>query len=176
TEDMAKTLEPGDLLPVRRLQPLGGGPPVRIGSNQSRAQVLVLTHSELCERCTRYLESFEDVLEAVRNEKARVLALVGPKWSDEASDLPVPAVVVDEVLRDALSADKTPVVAVVDRFGQLFAVAEAGDEHCFPEHHRILSALLDIGIRCPECGVPDVPSPELLPEEGTRSGGMLLGQ
>lgn len=173
---MSTPLQPGDLLPVRLLNPLGGGPPVRIGSNQPRAQVLALTHAFPCQDCARYLESFGEVLESVRVEKAQVLALVGPGWKDHVADLPVTAVVVDDVLHDALSPAKTPVVAVVDRFGQIFTTVDAGEAHSFPEHVEILSTLLDIGIRCPECGVPDVPSPKFLPAEGTRSGGMVLGQ
>lgn len=158
------------------LHPLNGGRPVRVGSNQPRAQVLVVTHDDVCEDCSRYLKSLDEIKDALQAEKGKVLALVGPRWKEQAQALPVAAALADNVLLDALSPGKTPVVAVVDRFGQLFTSVDAGDEHEFPEHERILSTLLDIGIRCPECGVPDVPSPELLPEEGTRSGGMVLGQ
>ena len=174
---MPTILQPGDMLPVRQLRPLAGGVPVRIGSNRPRAHVLVMTHSEPCEQCSDYLDSLEPVAESMRAEKADVVALVGARWDADAWSFPsVTAAVVDDVLVGALSPEKTPVVAVVDRFGQLFRRLDAGHGHAFPDHDHILSKLVDIAIRCPECGVPDVPSPDLLPEEGVRSGGMLLGQ
>jgi hypothetical protein len=176
TWDMSTMLRPGDQLPARSLPSVTGGPPVKIGFNQSHAQVLVVTHADPCEGCTRYLQSFEPVLESVRKENGRVFALVGPGWEDDVESLPVPAVEVDQATRNALSAADTPVVSVADRYGQLFKSFDAGDDHSFPDHDKILAKLLDIAIRCPECGVPDVPSPEFLPDEGTRSGGMVLGQ
>jgi hypothetical protein len=171
---MAKTLEPGDIVPGRTLHPVGGGAPVRIGSNRLRAQVLVVTHAEPCEKCSEYLASLGRA-EALRAEKATILALVGPGWGDGWS-APVPGVVADAALVEGLSPSSAPVVAVVDRFGQLFTRADAGDEHAFPSEDEVVGALLDIAIRCPECGVPDVPSPAFIPEAGTRSGGMVLGQ
>ncbi len=169
------TLEPGDIVPARRLRPLGGGPPVRIGANRLRAQVLVVTHADPCQKCADYLESLGAGAESLRDGKAEVLALVGSGWEDRWSS-PVPEVVVDPPVVHALSPEGTPVVAVVDRFGQLFTRVDAGEDHSFPDHDWVAGALLDIAIRCPECGVPDVPSPDLLPEAGTRSGGMVLGQ
>ena len=173
--DMAKTLQPGDIVPVRTLQPLDGGPPARIGANRLRSQVLVVTHPDPCDRCAAYLDSLDSLAEAMKKEKAQLVALVGASWQPQWSS-PVPAAVADAAVVQALSPDGSPVVAVADRFGQLFTRAVAGDDHAFPDEDWILSALLDIAIRCPECGVPDVPSPDMLPEEGTRSGGMMLGQ
>ena len=172
---MAKTLQPGDIVPLRALQPLDGGPPVRIGANRLRAQVLVVTHQEPCDRCAGYLDSLGSLADAMRNEKAELLALVGGGWEPRRS-APVPGAVADAAIVQALSPEGGPVVTVADRFGQLFTRAQAGDDHSFPDEDWIRSAVLDIAIRCPECGVPDVPSPTMLPEEGTRSGGMVLGQ
>ncbi len=163
------------MLPGRRLQPLGGGPPVRIGSNRSRAQVLVVAHSDPCDECAGYLEAFEPVAAAVRAEKGDVLALVGAGWEHHSS-LPVPAVIVDGVTLAALSPEGTPVVAVADRFGQLFARFDAGPDHLFPAHEDILTTLLNIGIGCPECGVPDVPSAAVLPDWDATSGGIRILQ
>lgn len=173
---MPTTLQPGDMLPVRELRPLAGGAPARIGSNRPRAQVLVVTHDEPCDPCLAYLDSFASVAESLRAEKGDVLALVGAGWQHHAPSSPVSAALVDGSIRQALSPAQTPVVAIVDRYGQLFGRFDAGRDHSFPDHEQVLSKLLDIGLRCPECGVPDVPSPDVLPEEGTRSGGMVLGQ
>ena len=172
---MRTALRPGDIVPGRALRPVHGGPPVRVGSNRLRAQVLVVTHTEPCDRCAEYLDSLATHAGTLRAEKADVLALVGPDWEDR-SWTPVPALEADPALVEALSPDGTPVVVVVDRFGQLFTRVDAGEEHAFPADDQVVGCLLDIGIRCPECGVPDVPSPDLLPEAGTRSGGMVLGQ
>jgi hypothetical protein len=171
---MRTTLQPGDIVPGRALPRVGGGPPVRIGANRLRAQVLVVTHAEPCDECTRYVDSLARA-EALRAEKADVLALVGPEWEDGWSS-PVPGVVAHPAVVEVLAPASTPVVAVLDRFGQLFTRVDAGDEHAFPAEADVVGCLLDIAIRCPECGVPDVPSPDLLPEAGTRSGGMVLGQ
>jgi len=164
------------MLPVRELEPIGGGPPVRIGSNRPRALVLVVTHAGPCDDCRGYLESFRTVAPSYKAEKSDVVALVGPEWDPASWASWAAGAVPDERLRDALAGPGHPAVAVVDRFGQLFRRVDAGAGHAFPDHAGVLQTLIDIGIRCPECGVPDVPSPDLLPEEGTRSGGMLLGQ
>ncbi|MGH9280733.1 MAG: hypothetical protein ACRD12_21915 [Acidimicrobiales bacterium] len=122
----------------------------------------------------RYLCSLEAMADSFRAEKGDVLALVGPEW--DARSCCGPAAVADATIRDTLAPRATPVVVVVDRFGQLFTHVDAGEGHSFPDHREILESLVAIAIRCPECGVPDVPSPDLWPQEGTRSGGMLLGQ
>ena len=171
---MSTTLQPGDMVPGRALRAVGGGPPVRIGPNRLRTQVLVVTHADPCDGCAEYLESLGTQTASLSTRKADVVALVGAGWEDRWSS-PVRGGVVDAAVV-ALAPESTPVVAVVDRFGQVFTRVDAGDDHAFPEHDQLFGALLDIAIRCPECGVPDVPSPDLLPEAGTRSGGMVLGQ
>ena len=147
---------------------------MRVGANRLRAQVLVVTHAEPCDRCADYVDSLAEA-ETLRSEKADVFALVRPAWEDRWSS-PVPGVVADRAVVEALAPDTTPVVVVVDRFGQLFTRVDVGDDHAFPDVDQVVGCLLDIAIRCPECGVPDVPSPDMLPEAGTRSGGMVLGQ
>ncbi len=174
TDHMRTTFKPGDIIRGRTLRPIGDGAPVRIGSNRLRAQVLVVTHDRPCETCSDYLSSLGQA-EALWAEKATVLALVGAGWEDGWSS-PVPGVVADGALVEGLAPAATPVVAVVDRFGQLFTRVDAGDDHAFPSEDDVVGTLLDIAIRCPECGVPDVPSPAFIPEAGTRSGGMVLGQ
>lgn len=172
---MQGTLNPGDIVAGRALRPLGGGPPVRIGPNRLRTQVLVVTHADPCDRCSDYVASLGTRAASRPAQKADVLALVGAAWEDRWSS-PVRALVADPAVVEALSPGMTPVVAVVDRFGQLFTRVDAGDDHAFPDDDEVFGSLLDIAIRCPECGVPDVPSPGVLPEMGTRSGGMVLGQ
>lgn len=172
---MAAHLQPGDILPAKHLPQGGDGPTVRVGPYRKRAQVLILAHSEPCEDCAAYLASLDRLAEQASGEKADVLAVVGPSWGDRGASWPVPTLVDDEI-GPLLSAEQTPVVAVADRFGQLFAVLDAGSDHRFPGHDAILGVLVDIAIRCPECGVPDVPSLATIPEPGTRSAGMRLDQ
>lgn len=173
---MNAPLQTGDVLAARFLRRLSDGSPVRVGTNRQRPQVVVLTHAEPCQACAAYLGSFESVAELLRVERADVIAVVGEGWQQTAVPVPVVAAVDDGVVGRRLSADGAPVIVVADRFGQLFDRFEAGPEHRFPTHEGVLASLLDIAIRCPECGVPDVPSPEVLPDVGTRSGGMSLGQ
>lgn len=173
---MPASLQPGDILRARHLRPLVGDSPVRVGAHRRRAQVIVVTHPEPCEECASYLTSFDSVTSLIAAENADVVAVVTPGWQERAPSLPVPALVDDGVIGERLSPDQAPVVAVADRFGQLFTRFDASADHLFPDHRKILSSLLDIAIRCPECGVPDVPSVTTIPEPGTSSGGMRLVQ
>jgi hypothetical protein len=165
------------MLPARRLEPLTGGSVVRVGPNRARSQVVVVTHPEPCDECAAYLASWGDVADELEPGKEEVLALVGSGWApDAAGDAPVKLLADDGVLPSRLTADGTPVVAVGDRYGQLFQRYDAGADHRFPDHERVLRLLLDIAIRCPECGVPDVPTGLTLPEAGTKSAGIHVHQ
>ena len=173
---MAKTLEAGDILPGAQLEPVGDGPPVRVGSNRQESQVLIVTHGDPCDECAEYVRSFGELADVMRKQKATIVAIMGEAWKDEGGSFPVKAVVGDGPIVWRLAPDKTPVVAVADRYGQIFRRVDAGDDHAFPEQDEIAGTLLDIAIRCPECGVPDVPGVDVLPEEGAQSGGMSLGR
>lgn len=173
---MKTVLESGDILPVLDLTPLGGGPVVRVGPNFLRAQVLALTHPQPCPGCAGYLRSLHEVAGLIQSERAEALAVVTAEWEGDAASVPLPTVVDHGVLAARLSPGGEPVVAVTDRFGQLFLRIDAGPDHDFPGHQRILTTLLDIGISCPECGVPDVPCPTVLPEWEATSGGIRLIQ
>lgn len=173
---MVEPMEPGDLLPARDLAPLGGGSAVRVGPNLRRAQVLVVTHAEPCQPCAAYLASLHEQAESFKGECAEVLAIVTEQWHERAASIPVPALGDDGLISSYLSIPHRPAVTVTDRFGQLFACFDAGDDHTFPAPARLLTVLLDIGIGCPECGVPDVPCPTVLPEWDATSAGMRLLQ
>lgn len=172
---MLTLLQPGDILPALELPALAGAGSVPVGPNRKRSHVVVLTHRRPCDDCRAYLATLAAIADRFRVEKADVVAVVGPEWRGEAS-LPVPAVVDDAALRHRLAPGDEPVVAVADRFGQVFARVDAGPGHRFPEHEEVLGTLLNIAISCPECGVPDVPCSLTLPEHGTMSGGMRIGQ
>lgn len=176
TQDVEELIALGDLLPDRTLRPLGGGRAVRVGPNRGRAQVLALIHPEPCEACISYMTSLQQAAELIRVERAEVATVVTPSWQDAAASLPLPAVIDDGVVSSMLSRSQEPVVTVADRFGQLFARFEAGPDHDFPTQEEILTTLLNIGISCPECGVPDVPCATVLPEWDATSGGMRLLQ
>ncbi|MBW3547494.1 MAG: hypothetical protein KY452_05065 [Actinobacteria bacterium] len=169
------TLLPGDILPSLRLPLLTGDGAAPVGPNRKRSNLLVLTHPQPCDDCGAYLAGLAAIADRLSVEKAAVMAVVGPQWRGAVS-LPVPAVVDDGILRSLLSSGDEPVVAVADRFGQLFTRDDAGPWHEFPDHEQVLGTLLNIAISCPECGVPDVPCAVTLPEHGTMSGGMRIGQ
>lgn len=166
-------LRPGDVLPARQLPTLSGGPTRSLGPGAQRAQVVVVTHPEPCPACLSYLTSFEALQGRFDDEKADVVAVLGPQWR-QAPDF-VTALIDDGTVATAFSRGETPAVAVVDRFGQLYDLVEAGSDHDFPGHERLLGILLGIAVGCPECGVPDVPGPATMPEPGTLCGGMRLG-
>ncbi len=169
-------IQPGDVLAARDLPPLRGGRAVGVGPIRRRAQVLALTHHEPCEACEAYVSSLHEVAELIAGEGAEAVAIVTAQWQDRAGSILLPALIDDGVISSRLSRSHEPVVAVIDRFGQLFARFDAGGEHRFPAHERVLTSLLDIGIGCPECGVPDVPCSTVLPDWDATSGGMRLLQ
>ncbi len=169
------TLLPGDILPALRLPLLTGDGAVPVGPNRKRSNLLVLTHPQPCDDCGAYLAALAAIADRLSLDKAEVMTVVGPQWRGAVS-VPVPAVVDDGILRSLLSSGDEPVVAVADRFGQLFTRDDAGPGHEFPGHEQVLGTLLNIAISCPECGVPDVPCTVTLPEHGTMSGGMRIGQ
>lgn len=173
---MEELAEPGDVLPDRALRPLWGASAVLVGPNRRRAQVLTLTHPEPCETCAAFLTSLHEAADLIKGEGAEAIAIVTLQWQDRAALIPLPALVDDGVISSRLSLAHEPVVAITDRFGQLFARFDAGHDHLFPTRERILTSLLDIGISCPECGVPDVPCPTVLPDWDATSGGMRLLQ
>lgn len=175
TGNMTTLLQPGDILPALQLPRLGGEDSAPVGPKRKRSHVLVLTHPRPCDDCGAYLAALAAIADRLSVEKADVVAVVGPQWRGAAS-LPVPAVVDDGILRSLLSSDGVPVVAVADRFGQVFTRVDAGSGHQFPDDEKVLGTLLNIAISCPECGVPDVPCTVTLPEHGTMSGGMRIGQ
>jgi hypothetical protein len=172
---MSTLLQPGDLLPTLELPLLAGDGTVPVGANRNHSQVLVLTHLRPCDDCVAGLAALGAIADRARVEKAEVMAVVSPGWPSTAS-LPAPTVVDDGTLRSHLGPDGEPVIAVVDRFGQLFTRDDAGPRHRFPAHDAVLATLLNIAISCPECGVPDVPGSSTLPAAGTMSGGMRIGQ
>lgn len=175
TGNMTTLLQPGDILPALQLPVLTGDSAAPVGPHRKGSKVLVLTHGQPCEDCAAYLAALAAIADRLRVEKADVTAVVGPHWRGAVS-LPVPAVVDDGMLRSLLSSGDEPVVVVADRFGQIFTRADAGPGHEFPDHEQVLGTLLNIAISCPECGVPDVPCTVTLPEHGTMSGGMRIGQ
>ena len=172
---MRPRLEPGDILPPVQLVPVGGGEPVRVGPGRKRSQAVVVTHPQPCEACASHLTSLATAIDRVRAEKADVFAVVGAGWQEQVPSLPFAALLDDGQVGRSFSPDGTPTVAVADRFGQLFIRFDAGAEHRFPDHDNVVSSLLDIAIRCPECGVPDVPLRTTLAEPGSTSGGMRIG-
>ncbi len=172
---MSVLLQPGDVLPAMQLLPVGGGDPVRVGARRRRSQVVVVTHPEPCPECEAYVGSLAPALDRISAEKGDVLLVVGSAWRDRAPSASLPVLVDDGSMGPRLAPGQTPVVAVADRFGQLFSRFDAGAGHAFPDHGKVVGTLLDIAIRCPECGVPDVPCWTVFPEPGTISGGMVLG-
>lgn len=168
-----RRLDIGDLIPSRPLDAAGGGRPVPVGGNRPRGQALVVTHDDPCSPCADYLRRLDGERDRLATEKAELVALVGPGWGAEG--LPRASAVADATVRAWLVAGDDPAVVVADQFGQIFARFDAAG-HDFPDPDRVVDVLFDIAIRCPECGVPDVPWDTTMPEPGAASGGMRLGQ
>lgn len=143
------------------------------GPDAGRSQVVVVTHPKSCRECSRYVASFHDVAGRLREEKGMAATVVPEGGACDVADSAEVKVLADDGrLASRLGAAGEPGVAVCDRFGEVFAVFRPGATHQFPDHERVLRVLLDIAIRCPECGVPDVPGMDALdPDAVMRLGG-----
>ena len=89
-------------------------------------------------------------------EGAAVLVIV-PKRPDQ-DGWPFPVLVDTDGRVTARLADRLPVILVLDSYNELYARFE-GPWPEGPNHRDILECIAQTELKCPECGVPEWPSP-----------------
>lgn len=126
--------------------------------------VLFVAHSAHCPECVVYAES----LAAQSNEfgwwggrSTVVLPAADSSARGLASRLPLRFVADPKcAARDRWRLDDGDgALVVADRWGQVYLSVNVGQGHALPTIGTVTRVLTQIGIQCPECGVPDVPWP-----------------
>jgi peroxiredoxin len=143
-------LKKGDILPILRLPEISGED-VRLDGFRNRCNlVLFLTHPVGCAACEEKLRELNDALELLRSEEAEVLAVV-PGHCEQAVELQRRLALAFPVLSDAGAAlNGKAVLAVADRFGEIFAITGTDEEHRLPTVAMIAEELAFVALQCPE--------------------------
>ena len=143
-------LEKGDTLPTLSL-PEASGEEFRLSDFRGRRNlVLFVTHPVGCAACEAQLRALNDALELLRGEAAEVLAAV-PGRPEPVQELKRRLALSFPVLIDAEnSLGGKATLAVADRFGEIFAITRADEEHQLPTPAETAGELAFIGVQCPE--------------------------
>ncbi|MFA5514973.1 MAG: redoxin domain-containing protein [Desulfuromonadales bacterium] len=136
----------GTILPVFQL-PEASGRVRDLGDFRGRRNlVLFFAHAAGCVPCERKLRELESALAGLREEEAEVLAIMpGPPEEARAPALSLPILIDSAAL---FSPDAA--LLVCDRFGEIFAIYRAGEDHHLPSAEEIAEDLAFIGVQCPE--------------------------
>ena len=143
-------LKKGDILPFIRLPEISGED-VRLDGFRNRCNlVLFLTHPVGCASCEEKLRELNDALELLRSEETEVLAVVpGPR--EKVVELKRRLGIDFPVLFHAGAVlNGNAVLAVSDRFGEIFAITGADEEHRLPTVAMIAEELAFVALQCPE--------------------------
>ena len=146
------TLTPGVLLSGVTLLSGTGGTAVDLRSGRG-PRALVTLHSGICPECRRYVQTeLVAALEQVGEWGGR-LAVVVPGKPDGAHELAgiVPEGI--ELLGDpeASLASGCAMVVIVDEWGEVYFVGNAGAGHDLPTSLDIRDWIRFLAIQCPEC-------------------------
>ena len=143
-------LKKGDILPFLKLPEVSGGTVTFSKFRGRRSLVLLLTHSADCALCAEKLQELHEALDQLRSEDAEVMAIV-PGPPQQGMELQRRLALAFPVLNDdgRLPSDHA-VLVVTDRFGEIFAIWRAGQEHRLPTVAEIAGELAFIALQCPE--------------------------
>ena len=141
----------GGFLPIAEFPSAPAGAPVSVRSSGRESTVHVRVHSAGCLDCRRYLGELVRAAPDFADWGGRVVVIVPGSVAD-ATDLraalSLPFTVVSETPGTHL-LDRAGVI-IADRFGQIFAVDDAGTEHALPPPREVEEWLKFIGTQCPE--------------------------
>lgn len=143
-------LKKGDILPFLSFPEAFGGE-VRTGDYRGRGNlVLLLTHPAGCPACEKEMRGLHASLDQLRSEDAEVLAVV-PGPPHQVMELQRQLALAFPVLIDARGAPGgEAILAVADRFGEIFAIWRSGQDHQLPTIAEIAEELAFIALQCPE--------------------------
>ena len=167
-DQIMKTIHTGEALPFLDLPEADGGR-VRVWDYRGKRNVvLFFAHGVNCSRCMELLKVLASNYKDVVAQEAEVLFVLPVTLLDAAAlkhemNLAFP-VLYDETRetygRYGVISDKgEPISAVLvsDRFGEVYHMALAHEEHELPSFSDIMSWLHFIELQCPECGAPAWP-------------------
>ena len=148
--DVVDQLKKGDNLPTLCLLATTGEE-VRLNAWRGlRNLVLFVTHPLECVACEELLLELEDNLGRLQGEEAEVVVAVPGRLAEvrqlkQRLELSFPVFIdTDSILGNR------PILVVTDRFGEIYSIARAGDDHQFPTVEKIVEELAFIGVQCPE--------------------------
>lgn len=153
------TIQVGDRLPNLRL-PRSDGTTVRPLRGPHRdAAVVVALHDTGCDPCRHYLRSLADAESRFRLWDGSIRAVTDTDSDAEAGARALQdelgsavdiLVDTDRELLDRVDATAGPVTLVADRYGQVFHIAESGEEHAVMEPRELEEWLQYLATQCPE--------------------------
>lgn len=143
-------LKKGDILPFLSFPEASGGE-VSTGDFRGRCNlVLLLTHPAGCTACEEKLRELHTSLDHLRSEDAEVLAIV-PGSPHQVMELQRQLALAFPVLIDARGAPGgEAILAVADRFGEIFAIWRSGHNHRLPTVAETAEELAFVALQCPE--------------------------
>lgn len=131
--------------------------PVQLWQYRQRSNVLLAFHHGAdCAACSAFLRELALHMDAYRQEETVVLA-IGPDQQTKnlllAAQLGHPFPLLSDPAGRILAQQglNTPSLVITDRWGEIWAVWDAGTDHRLPSTQDILRWLVFIESQCPEC-------------------------
>lgn len=133
--------------------------------------VLFFFHGTSCQSCIDLLTQFARDYPRYQEQEAEILAITSMPLDQVRSladklHLPYPILsdpsgktIEQFTYLDPAKGGPLPSLFVLDRFGALYTQAIAEQEGQLPSSDEVLEWLGLIEVQCPECGVPEWPSP-----------------
>lgn len=149
----------GDLLPSVDFPRADGSGEVG-WRDVSHTTAAVFPHGAACAGCRAYLGGL-DPDGRLSNWGGRLITVLAASTTGERLGAAGGEVVRDPAGRgrEVLGLERgTAAVVVVDRFGQLFARWSDPAGHDLPTASTLLEEVRFVGVQCPECEVPDLPT------------------
>lgn len=128
------------------------------------SMVLAVLHGAECQPCLDYAGSLASQADRYRLWGGRPLIVLPSAGATargfaERSPLQILADLSGSALARWHIGPREAAVLVADRWRQVYLAVNSGAGHELPDPEtEITDVVMGIGIQCPECGVPDVPS------------------
>lgn len=143
--------------------PDSNGRAVSLWSYRQRANlVLFFHHGSRCPDCRTALRDLAENLAAFREEEALVLGIGADAPAPTrqlASAIACPFPLLSDPAGHAVAQQglKVPSLVVADRYGEIWAAWDGGEQHHLPNPPEIARWLEFVELQCPECSVAEWP-------------------
>ena len=143
-------LKKGDILPTLNLPAVSGGK-ASPGDVRGRCNLVLLrTHPVGCTACEEQLRVLQEALDQLRSDDTEVMVIV-PGSPQQVMELQRRLALAFPVLIDVGSPPGSEaMLAVADRFGEIFAIWRSGVDHRLPTVAEIAGELAFVALQCPE--------------------------